>query len=81
MAAPTHAVAMRAGGENVRCVNVYKTIADKNNGIERKNPPIATPLVTVTFCKKDVEPGVPEITTKNCSFYYKSFIAVCHGFH
>lgn len=61
MAAPTHAVAMRAGGENVRCVNVYKTIAERNNGIDRKNPPMATPLVTVTFCKKDVEPGVPKM--------------------
>jgi len=59
MAVPTQAVAIRAGGEKVRCVNVYKTIADRNIGIDRKKPPMATPRVTVTFWRKDVLPGVP----------------------
>ncbi len=59
MAVPTQAVAINAGGEKERWVKVQRTIADKNIGIERKNPPIAIPLVTVTFCKNEVDPGVP----------------------
>jgi len=34
-------------------------MADKNIGMLKKKPPMAIPLVIVTFCRKDVEPGDP----------------------
>ena len=34
-------------------------MAAKNNGMERKKPPMATPRITVTLCKKLVVPGDP----------------------
>jgi hypothetical protein len=79
MAVPTQAVAIRAGGENDKCVNVNKTIADRNIGMDRKNPPIATPRVTVTFCKKDVLPGVPAYKTN--TYHVITFLWSYHRYN
>lgn len=59
MATPTRKVVMRAGMAKERCVKVYSTRAARKRGIERKKPPIATPRITVTRRRNDVEPGDP----------------------